>query len=125
MRARPGRTERERRARAGASHGVATVCIESRWRPFRFGIVLIVAILFDQELYRIATAYWLLDLVLRDSSRPANMVVVLNVMPDRFYNERVAEYGVFAGHDGALNRIRLRMASPDNLARQHSVDRPH
>ena len=31
--------------------------------------------------------------------------------------ERIAEYGVFAGRDGALNRIRLRMVSPDNLSR--------
>jgi hypothetical protein len=92
---------------------------------FVFGMVLIVAILFGQELCGIATACWRLDLELRDSSRPENVVVVLNVMPDRFHNERVSEYGVFAGHDGALNRIRLRMVSPDNLARQHSVDRPH
>ncbi len=42
-------------------------------------------------------------------------------MPDRFHNERVAEYGVFAGRDGALNRIRLRNVSPDSLARLAAV----
>jgi hypothetical protein len=36
-------------------------------------------------------------------------------MPDRFHNERVAEYGTFAGRDGALDRLRLRYVSPDNL----------
>jgi hypothetical protein len=41
--------------------------------------------------------------------------VVLGFMPDRFHNERVAEYRGFAGRDGALNRIRLPMYS-DALA---------
>jgi len=35
--------------------------------------------------------------------------------PDRFHKERVAEYGVFAGGDVTLNRIRLPMYS-DALA---------
>jgi len=34
--------------------------------------------------------------------------VVLGFVPDRFHNERVAEYRVFAGRDGALHRVRLR-----------------
>jgi hypothetical protein len=36
-------------------------------------------------------------------------------MPERFHNERIAEYGSFAGRDGALNRLRLRFVSPENL----------
>jgi hypothetical protein len=42
--------------------------------------------------------------------------VVLDFMPERFHTERVTSYGVFAGRDGALNRIRLRTVSPENLA---------
>jgi hypothetical protein len=38
-------------------------------------------------------------------------------MPDRFHSERVREFGAFAGRDGALNRIRLRNVSADNLNR--------
>ena len=49
------------------------------------------------------------------------MIVVLDFMPDRFHNERIAEYGVFAGRDGVLNRIKLRNVSPDNLARLAAV----
>jgi len=37
--------------------------------------------------------------------------VVLGFMPDRLHNERMAEYRVFAGRDGALNRLRLRNVS--------------
>jgi hypothetical protein len=33
----------------------------------------------------------------------------------------VAEYGVFAGRDGALNRIRLRNVTPESLARLAAV----
>ena len=43
------------------------------------------------------------------------MVAVLNFTPERFHTERLAQYGVFAGRDGAVNRIRLRMVTPDNL----------
>jgi hypothetical protein len=58
---------------------------------------------------------------LRDAATPRNVIVVLGPMPDRFHNERVAEYGMFAGRDGAPNRIRLRNASPDGLARLAAV----
>jgi hypothetical protein len=81
------------------------------------GIVLIVIILYGQQLYGMATAPWRLHPDLRGATAPKNVIVVLDFMPDRFHNERVSEYGVFAGRDGALNRIRLRMVSPDNLAR--------
>jgi hypothetical protein len=36
-------------------------------------------------------------------------------MPDRFHNERVQQYGAFAGRDGALNRMRLRNVTPEKL----------
>jgi hypothetical protein len=88
---------------------------------FAAGIVLILLILFGQHLYGMATAPWRLDPTLRNATTPKNVIVVLDFMPDRFHNERVAEYGVFAGRDGALNRIRLRMVSPDNLARLAAV----
>ncbi len=48
---------------------------------------------------------------------PRNVVVVLDFTPERFHSERLAQFGVFAGRDGAVNRIRLRMVGPDNLRR--------
>jgi hypothetical protein len=90
-------------------------------RRFVAGVVLLVAILYGQRLYGMATASGRLDPALRDASTPSNIVVVLDFMPDRFHNERVAEYGTFAGRDGALNRLRLRHVSPDNLRALASV----
>ena len=84
-------------------------------RRLVLGSLLLLLILFGQRLYGMATAAGRLDPALRGAGGPANVVVVLNFQPDRFHNERVSQYGVFAGRDGALNRIRLRMVSPDNL----------
>jgi hypothetical protein len=84
-------------------------------RRFVAGLLLIAVILYGQEVYGMATAYRRLDPSLRNATGPSNVVVVLDFMPERFHNERVAEYGVFAGRDGALNRIRLRMVSPASL----------
>ena len=42
-------------------------------------------------------------------------------MPDRFHSERIRDYGLFAGRDGALNRIRLRNVSPENLRRLANI----
>ncbi len=79
------------------------------------GILLIAFVLYGQELYGVATAGGRLDPSLRGATGPSNVIVVLNFTPDRFHNERVREYGVFSGRDGALNRIRLRMVTPENL----------
>src|SRR5450830_1160282 len=84
-------------------------------RRFITGAVLLVVILFGQSVYGMATASGRLDPSLRNATGPSNVIVVLDFMPDRFHNERVAEYGTFAGRDGALNRLRLRYVSPDNL----------
>lgn len=46
-----------------------------------------------------------------------NVVVVISFTPDRFHTEILSNYGVFAGRDKAVNRIRLRPVSPDNLKR--------
>lgn len=86
-------------------------------RKILAGVLLIVLVLFGQQLYGRATAAGRLDPMLRGATGPRNVIVVLDFMPDRFHNERIAEYGVFAGRDGALNRIRLRNVSPDSLAR--------
>jgi len=86
-------------------------------RKFAIGVALIALVLFGQDVYGMATAAGRLDPSLHDATEPKNVVVVLDFMPDRFHNERIAAYGVFAGRDGALNRIRLRMVSPDNLRR--------
>ena len=85
------------------------------------GIVLIVTVLFGQELYGWATAGRRLDPALRDSAEPSNVIVVLDFMPDRFHSERIRDYGLFAGRDGALNRIRLRNVSPENLRRLANI----
>ena len=84
-------------------------------RRFFSGVFLIAVILFGQQVYGMATASGRLDPSLRGATTPTNVVVVLDFMPERFHNERIAEYGTFAGRDGALNRLRLRFVSPDNL----------
>ncbi len=90
-------------------------------RKIVIGVVLILLVLFGQQLYGWVTASGRLEPALRGATGPSNVVVVLDFMPDRFHNERIAEYGVFAGRDGALNRIRLRNVTPDSLARLASV----
>jgi hypothetical protein len=84
-------------------------------RKILIGIALIALTLFGQQLYGIATASGRLDPVLRGATAPRNVVVVLDFMPDRFHNERVQQYGAFAGRDGALNRMRLRNVTPEKL----------
>ena len=84
-------------------------------RKILIGIVLIILVVFGQKLYGMATAGSRLDPALRDADEPRNVVVVLDFMPDRFHNERIAAYGTFAGRDGALNRYRLRSVTPENL----------
>ena len=90
-------------------------------RKIALGILLIVLVLFGQQLYGRATASARLDPALRHATGPRNVIVVLDFMPDRFHNERISEYGVFSGRDGALNRIRLRNVSPASLARLAAV----
>jgi len=90
-------------------------------RKIAAGIALIALVLFGQDLYGRATASGRLDPAQHNATAPRNVIVVLGFMPDRFHNERVAEYGVFAGRDGALNRIRLRNVTPDGLARLAAV----
>jgi hypothetical protein len=84
-------------------------------RKIIIGIVLIALILFGQQLYGMATLNGRLDPALRAATGPRNVIVVLDFMPDRFHNERVQQYGAFAGRDGALNRMRLRNVTPERL----------
>ena len=79
------------------------------------GVALIALTLFGQQLYGMATANGRLDPALRGATTPRNVVVVLDFMPERFHNERVQQYGAFAGRDGALNRLRLRNVTPERL----------
>ena len=90
-------------------------------RKIAAGVVLILLVLFGQQLYGSATSSGRLSSPLHGANGPSNVIVVLAFMPDRFHNERISEYGVFAGRDGALNRIRLRNVTPDNLARLASI----
>ena len=96
-------------------------CFGPEGRKIALGILLIVLVLFGQQLYGRATAAGRLDPALRHATGPRNVIVVLDFMPDRFHNERISEYGVFSGRDGALNRIRLRNVSPASLARLAAV----
>jgi len=80
-----------------------------------FGVVLIALVLFGQQLYGMATMNRRLDPSLRGAMSPRNVTVTLDFMPDRFHNERIQQYGAFAGRDGALNRLRLRGVMPDRL----------
>ena len=41
----------------------------------------------------------------------------MDFTPERFHTERLSTYGVFAGRDKAVNRVRLRMVSAVNLHR--------
>jgi hypothetical protein len=81
------------------------------------GVVLIALILFGQTLVGMATANGRLDSALRETTGPVNVVVVMDFTPERFHTERLSTYGVFAGRDKAVNRVRLRMVSPENLRR--------
>jgi hypothetical protein len=85
------------------------------------GIVLIALILFGQQLYGMATMNGRLDPALRAATGPRNVIVVLDFMPDRFHNERVQQYGAFAGRDGALNRMRLRNVTPEKLTQLAAI----
>ena len=79
------------------------------------GVVLIALILFGQTLVGAATASGRLDPALRHAAGPVNVVVVMDFTPERFHTERLSTYGVFAGRDKAVNRVRVRLVSPENL----------
>ena len=90
-------------------------------RTFATGLALIGTVLFGQDLAGYFSAGGRLDPALREATEPCNVVVVLDYTPERFHSERLAQYGVFAGRDGAVNRVRLRAVSPDNLRRLAST----
>jgi hypothetical protein len=79
------------------------------------GILLIALVVFGQDLVGAMTASRRLDPALANPTGPSNVVAVLNFTPERFHNERLATYGVFAGRDGAVNRVRLRLVTPSSL----------
>jgi len=101
---------------AVAAHGRPSRLLLGRdGRKIAIGIVLIILVVFGPKLYGMATANGRLAPALRGAVEPRNVIVVLDFMPERFHNERIAAYGTFAGRDGALNRYRLRGVSPENL----------
>ena len=89
---------------------------DREWTKFAVGVVLIALVVAGPRLVGMATAGNRLDPALMGASGPSNVIVILDFTPERFHSERVTAYGVFAGRDGGLNRIRLRMVSPENLA---------
>jgi hypothetical protein len=85
------------------------------------GLLLIALVLFGQDIVGAATTFVRLDPALENPTGPSNVVAILNFTPERFHNERLAQYGVFSGRDGAVNRIRLRMVTPQNLRKLASL----
>ena len=95
--------------------------MKAAWLKLLAGVLLIALVLWGQELIGRATASTRLNPALRDITGPVNVVVVLDFTPERFHNERLTQYGVFAGRDRAVNRVRLRMVTPENLRRLANV----
>ena len=90
-------------------------------RKVACGLLLIALVLFGQDIVGAATMFVRLDPALRNPTGPSNVVAILNFTPERFHNERLAQYGVFAGRDGAVNRVRLRMVTPQQLRQLASL----
>lgn len=87
------------------------------WIRLLAGAALILIALFGQDAAGWATSSGRVAPALLEARGPVNVIVVLDFTPERFHNERLAKYGVFAGRDKAVNRIKLRMVSPDSLRR--------
>jgi hypothetical protein len=90
-------------------------------RKVAVGILLIALVLFGQDIVGAATMFVRLDPALNNPTGPSNVIAILNFTPERFHNERLAQYGVFSGRDGAVNRVRLRMVTPENLRKLASL----
>ena len=90
-------------------------------RPILTTVTMIALVVFGQDIVGAATAFRRLDPALANPIGSSNVVAVLNFAPERFHNERLATFGVFAGRDGAVNRVRLRMVTPENLRRLASL----
>jgi hypothetical protein len=91
--------------------------MRAAWLRLLTGVLLILIFLFGQEVAGWATSGGKVAPTLLTANAPVNVIVVLDFTPERFHNERLALYGVFSGRDKAVNRIRLRMVSPDSLRR--------
>jgi hypothetical protein len=91
--------------------------MRAAWLRLLLGAALVLACLFGQDVAGWAMSGGKVAPTLLQSQAPVNVVVVLDFTPERFHNERLALYGVFAGRDKAVNRIKLRMVSPEKLRR--------
>ncbi len=89
--------------------------MRAAWIRLLIGAALILVFLFGQDVAGWATAAGRVAPALLEAKGPVNVIVVLDFTPERFHNERLARYGVFAGRDKAVNRIKLRMVSPESL----------
>jgi hypothetical protein len=87
------------------------------WVRLLVGGMLILVALFGQDAAGWATSGGRVAPALLEAKGPVNAIVVLDFTPERFHNERLALYGVFAGRDKTVNRIKLRMVSPESLRR--------
>ncbi len=95
--------------------------MRTAWLRLLAGIALIAVILSGQTLAGLATAGARLDPALRGATGPVSVIAVMDFTPERFHTERLSEYGVFAGRDKSVNRVRLRNVSPDNLRRLSEI----
>src|SRR3981081_4126279 len=84
-------------------------------RRVAVGILLIALVLFGQDIVGAATMFVRLDPALNNPTGPSNVIAILTVTPERFHNERLAQYGVFSGRYGAVNRVRLPIVTRKNL----------
>ena len=87
------------------------------WTRLLMGAALLLVALFGQNVAGWATSGGRVAPALLEAKGPVDVIAVLDFTPERFHNERLALYGVFAGRDKAVNRIKLRMVSPANLRR--------
>ena len=95
--------------------------VGSEFRRLAAGATLLVAVLYGQPLFGRLTASGRLDPTLATTTAPVDVVVVLPFPPEHFHQDRLTRYGAFAGRDHAINRIRLRQVTPEDLQRLAAV----
>ena len=89
--------------------------MRAAWAKLALGALLVAVALVGQDIAGWMTASRRVPAELLAATAPVNVIVVLGFTPERFHNERLARYGVFAGRDKSVNRIKLRMVTPEKL----------
>jgi hypothetical protein len=81
------------------------------------GMLLIVLVVFGDDLYGAATARGKVPAELTAAGVPVHIVVELPFEPERYHLERLSELGSFAGRAGEQTQVRLIRVTPENLER--------